>query len=140
MRDPRLTWLVFTELIVLLGVVAVVDQVALRVGLAFTVSLLLVQRALDAGRKNEVLSPDADRRRNHVFRGYVSQLLLRLRQLYATCHLVSTKQISGEKASAQLQDIEKELHRLMAELVESAKERPERLTVEALTEDLPLIT
>lgn len=139
--DRKPLWMVLTELVVLMGIVALVDSVLLRTGLALALALLLVQRALEGGKESDAGVPDTtDRRRNHVFRGYVSQLLMRIRQIYATCHLVSTKQISPEKASAQVKEIEKELHRLMSELLEAAKTNPERLTVEALTEDLPLIT
>lgn len=115
--------LVIAQLVVLLGIVAVVDQPLVRTGLAFAVGLLLVQRALGlTGPPRD--SQVGDRRSDEATRDAVLRLLARIREFYAACHLLRLEQISPTEARERTSKIEKELDKLLGEVMATSRGEP----------------
>ena len=111
----------FGSIILLLGVLAfavvIVDERWLRVAVAFVPTLLLVQRASEAGREvaeREAQAGAADRRGDDVMRSAVDDLLKHIRAFYLTCHLIGSGSMSSDEAVEKTARQEKELNRLLA--------------------------
>ena len=111
--------LVSVQFALLLGIVAFVDTPLIRVGLAFVVGLLLVQRAVGVPAAT---SPSAsDRRHDPLARDAVSRLLERVREFYTTCHLARSAQITPSEAMERTNKIERNLNQLLAEVVRASR-------------------
>lgn len=111
--------LIVAQFALLLGIVAFVDQVWLRLGMTFAVALLLVQRA--TGAVAAAGPPGGDRRQDEATRDGVSRLLALVRDFYAACHLTASGQISPEEAMARSQMVEKQLNLLLAKVVQTSR-------------------
>lgn len=112
--------LIIAQLVVLLSIVAVVDQPLVRTGLAFAVGLLLVQRALGLTAPQRD-SQGADRRADEATRDAVLRLLARIREFYAACHLLRMEQISPAEARDRTSKIEKDLDQLLGEVMATSR-------------------
>lgn len=111
--------LVVVQFTLLLAIVTFVDNALVRLGMGFVVGLLLVQRAL--GLQPASGAASSERREDAVTRGAVSRVLLRIREFYAACHLVSSAQISPAEATERTKKIEKDLNSLLAEVVRASR-------------------
>ncbi len=115
-QDKRTVGLVVVEFALLLGIAAFVNPMLIRVGLGFVVGLLLVQRALGLTPRPQA-APQLDRRQDFVSRERVALLLGRMREYYTACHLLRSGQISSESAAERVKKIERELNRLLADVM-----------------------
>lgn len=117
--------LVLFEVALLAGVLAFVDDTLIRVGLGFVPAMLLAQRALDItpgpGEIRVRGVGGVDRRRNHLVRDYVDVLLQRVREFYAACHLLRSRQISQEEATERIHAIEQDLDRILGEVTRASR-------------------
>ncbi len=118
------------SIILLIGVLAfavvIIDERWLRVAVAFLPTLLLVQRAMNAGRgEQQVAAPTgvADRRLDEETRGAVDELLRHIREFYLTCHLTGTGKMSPDEALENAAKQEKQLNRLLARVTDTARSR-----------------
>jgi hypothetical protein len=118
------------SIILLLGVLAfavvIVDERWLRVAVAFLPTLLLVQRAVTAGREEaerEVRVGAANRRVDDSMRSAVDDLLKEIREFYLTCHLLGSGRMSADEAVEKTSRQEKELNRLLARVTDTARAR-----------------
>ena len=117
------SWLVYLQFAILLGIVALADRPLIRVALAFVVGLLLVQRAVGAlGGGGPAASQD--RRQDPEVRDAVSQLLERVRDFYATCHLARSGQIPTDEAMARTKKIDKDLNALLEGFIRVSRGEP----------------
>lgn len=112
-------WLIIVELFVLLALVALVDQVVMRVGLTFAVAMLLVQRALETTPPEA--APPVDHRSDVSTRQQVDQLLGKVREFYAACHLARSQQITEQSALDKIESIEKELLDTLSRLTKASR-------------------
>ncbi len=113
-------------ILVLAFAVIIVDERWLRLAIAFLPALLLVQRALEAGREDErrhELVGAADRRMDGDTRGAVDELLSHIREFYLTCHLLGTGRMSPDEAVEKAAQKEKELNQLLARVTDTARAR-----------------
>lgn len=112
------SYLIYAQFAVLLAIVAIVDGLFVRVGLTLVVGLLLVQRAVRA-------PVDADafqqRRNDPVTREAVGELLSRIRDFYAACHVAGTTQLPPDEAMAQADEIERDLTDLLGRVVRASR-------------------
>lgn len=112
--------MVIAQFALLLGTVAFVDRPLVRTGLVFVIGLLLLQRALGlAAPKREGEAPN-NRRQDVVTRDAGSRLLTKIREFYTACHLIQSEQISPAEARERTSRIEKDLNKLLAEVVQTA--------------------
>ena len=116
-------WLVYLQFAILLGIVALADRPLIRVGLAFVVGLMLVQRAVGAPQGGTPGVTD-DRRRDPATRDSVSRLLERVREFYAAYSLARSGQITGEEAMERTKKIERELNLLLDDLIRTSRGEP----------------
>lgn len=115
------TSLIYAQFAVLLAIVAVVDALLIRVGLTLVVGLLLVQRAVRAPASAD---PFLQRRNDPVTREAVSDLLSRIRDFYAACHVAGATQVAPDKAMAQADEIERDLTDLLERVVRASRGTP----------------
>lgn len=113
--------LVVTQFVLLLGVVAFVDQPLVRVGLGFVIGLLLLQRALGLTASKHEGDRLSDGRQDHTTRDGISRLLEKIREFYTVCHLLQSEQISPAEARERTARIERELNQLLAEVVRTSQ-------------------
>lgn len=113
--------LVVTQFVLLLGVVAFVDQALVRVGLGFVIGLLLVQRALGVTAPKREGDRLSDRRQDPTTRDRISRLLVKIREFYTACHLVQSEQISPAEAKERTSRVERELNQLLADVVRTSQ-------------------
>jgi hypothetical protein len=113
--------MVIAQFALLLGVVAFVDLGLVRTGLVFVIGLLLVQRALGVGAPQREGEARAELREDSVMRDAVSRLLVKIREFYAACHLLQSEQISPAEARQRISTVEKDLNKLLAEVVRSSR-------------------
>ena len=119
--DKRDFVMVIAQFALLLGAVAFVDVGLVRTGLVFVIGLLLVQRALGVGApKREGEGPEGERQ-DHVMRDGVSRLLVKIREFYSACHLLQLEQISPAEARQRTSKVEKDLNKLLAEVVRCSR-------------------
>ncbi len=112
--------LVVVQFTLLLAIVTFVDNALIRLGMGFVVGLLLLQRAVGLQPASGTAT-SSERREDAVTRGAVSRVLLRIREFYAACHLVSSAQISPAEATERTKKIEKDLNSLLAEVVRASR-------------------
>ncbi len=93
----------------------------MRTGLVFVVGLLLVQRALGFGAPKREGDAGAENREDSVMRDAVSRLLVKIREFYTACHLLQSEQISPADAKLRTSMVEKDLNKLLAEVVRSSR-------------------
>lgn len=120
-------WLVYLQFAILLGIVALADRSLIRVGLAFVVGLMLVQRAVGAppgGAPRGGGGATDDRRRDPATRDSVSRLLERVREFYAAYSLARSGQITGEEAMERTKKIERELNLLLDDVIRTSRGEP----------------
>jgi hypothetical protein len=104
--------------------VVLVDERWLRTAIAFVPAMLIVQRALGAARSRKGAESDgsaSDRREDGDVRGHVEELLRHFREFYSTCHLMGTGLMAPDDAERRASDLEKELNRLLARIMDTAK-------------------
>ena len=119
--DKRDVAMVIAQFALLLGAVAFVDRGLVRTGLVSVIGLLLVQRALGVGRPKREGEARAEQRGDSVMRDAVSQLLVKIREFYTTCHLLQSEQISPAQARQRTSMVEKDLNKLLAEVVRCSR-------------------
>lgn len=115
--DKRDVVMVIAQFALLLGAVAFVDRGLVRTGLVFIIGLLLVQRALGFGAPKREGEAGAGQRQDSVMRDAVSRLLVKIREFYTACHLLQSEQISPAEARQRTSKVEKDLNKLLAEVV-----------------------
>ncbi len=108
---------------VLAFAVVIIDERFLRAAVAFVPGLLLMQRAMSAGRSEGHTTPvgAANRRFDGGMRGSVEELLQYIREFYLTCHMWGTGRIDGEEAAEKASEMETKLNQLLAHVTEDAK-------------------
>jgi len=111
----RETWIIYAQFVVLLAVVAIADVMLIRIGLTAAVGLLLVQRAV--GARAAADAAFAQRRHDPITREAVGQLLERIREFYAACHLAGSGQMLPPEAVARTTAIEKDLNALLDKVI-----------------------
>jgi hypothetical protein len=109
--------MVIAQFALLLGAVAFVDQGLVRTGLVFVIGLLLVQRALGVGAPKGEGEARAEQREDSVMRDVVLRLLVKIREFYTACHMLHSEQISPAEARQRTAKVEKDLNKLLAEVV-----------------------
>ncbi len=119
--DKRDVAMVIAQFALVLGTVAFVDQALVRTGLVFVIGLLLVQRALGLGAPKREGEGLAGQRQDHVMRDAVSGLLVKIREFYTACHLLQSEQISPAQARQRASMVEKDLNKLLAEVVRCSR-------------------
>ena len=115
--DKQDVAMVIAQFALLLGAVAFVDRSLVRTGLVFVIGLLLVQRALGVGAPKREGEGAAGERQDHVMRDAVLRLLVKIREFYTACHLLHSEQISPAEARQRTSRVEKDLNKLLAEVV-----------------------
>ena len=113
---------------VLAFAVVVIDEQFLRTAVAFVPALLLMQRAMSAGRRTEHtgLVGAANRRFDPSMRGSVDELLQYIREFYLTCHMIGTGKMTSDEAAESASEMEKNLNQLLARVTEGAKAKSTR--------------
>ena len=119
--DKRDFVMVIAQFALLLGAVAFVDQGLVRTGLVFVIGLLLVQRALGVGAAKREGEGLEGQRQDHVMRDGVARLLVKIREFYTACHLLHSEQISPAEARQRTSKVEKDLNKLLAEVVRCSR-------------------
>jgi hypothetical protein len=123
-EGDKLTIVLYVALIAF--AVLIVDERMLRGLIALVPALLLAQRAasVGAGSAEEKIPQEIlDRRKDDKTRQHVDQLLKEFREFYSTCHLMSVEEISMDAAKERAAAIELRLNRLLAQVMEDARER-----------------
>jgi len=120
--DKRDVAMVIAQFALLLGAVAFVDRGLVRTGLVFVIGLLLVQRALGRAAPKREGEARTGQREDSVMRDAVSQLLVTIREFYTACHLLQSEQISPAEARQRASKVEKDLNKLLAEVVRCSRE------------------
>jgi hypothetical protein len=115
--DKRDVVMVIAQFALLLGAVAFVDQGLVRTGLVFVIGLLLVQRALGVGAPKREGEARGEQREDAVMRDGVLQLLVKIREFYTACHMLHSEQISPAEARQRISKVEKDLNKLLAEVI-----------------------
>jgi len=115
--DKRDFVMVIAQFGLLLGAVAFVDGGLVRTGLVFVIGLLLVQRALGVGAPKGGGEARAEQREDPVMRDGVLRLLVKIREFYTACHMLQSKQISPAEARQRISNVEKDLNKLLAEVI-----------------------
>lgn len=113
---------------VLAFAVVFIDERFLRTAVAFVPALLLMQRAMSAGKSEEStgLVGAANRRFDSGMRGSVEELLGYIREFYLTCHMIGTGKMTSEEAVESASEMEKKLNQLLARVTEDAKTKSRR--------------
>lgn len=115
--DQRDFVMVIAQFALLLGAVAFVDGGLVRTGLVFVIGLLLVQRALGVGAPKGGGEARAEQREDSVMRDGVLRLLVKIREFYTACHMLQSEQISPAEARQRISKVEKDLNKLLAEVI-----------------------
>jgi hypothetical protein len=88
-----------------------------RTGLVFVIGLLLVQRALGVGAPKREGEARGEQREDAVMRDGVLRLLVKIREFYTACHMLHSEQISPAEARQRISKVEKDLNKLLAEVM-----------------------
>ena len=109
--------------------VVLVDDIGVRAAMAIVPGLLLAQRAMQAGARDDGESGTGsedrvpNRRGDQETREHVAELITHFRQFYATCHLFGQNEISAAEAQERTASLEKDLNRLLAKMTTGVKVR-----------------
>jgi hypothetical protein len=115
--------LIVLELAALAAVLALVDEPVPRVLLGLLIGLLLARSALLAGGPSQpVGAPPGvdDRRHDHLFRHWVDVLLKKIREFHIVCQGVANGGVNMSVGQLRINEIEKEIRDLIAQVTESA--------------------
>jgi hypothetical protein len=115
--------LIVVELAVLAAILAFIDEPIPRVALGLVVGLLLAWSALTAGKISGVAgAPEGydDRRTDHLFRHWINVLLKRIREFHAICQGVTSGGVNFAVGQLRINEIEKEIRDLLAQVTENA--------------------
>ncbi|HSG08849.1 MAG TPA: hypothetical protein VLA36_10860 [Longimicrobiales bacterium] len=122
--DKKDSFEVFFMVVLLAFAVVLVDERWLRTAVAVLPALVLAQRALGMSNgARTAQAPEDERRRDEEIRTYIDRLLKHFREFYATCHLVGARVLTTEAAEERANNLEKELNKLLAEIIEAARTR-----------------
>lgn len=116
--------LVVVELAALVTILAIVDDVLLRISLGLLVGLLLARAALTRPA-GDLPRPAAhvpsDRRSDFLYRHWIDLLLKRMRKLHSVCQSVRSGAVSAAVGRLRIAEQEKEIQELLKQVTESAK-------------------
>jgi hypothetical protein len=122
--DKSETLSVFLMIVLLAFAVVLVDERLLRTAVAVLPALMLAQKAL---QPPQILEPPTgaavNRRQDDEVREYIEQLLKHFREFYTTCHLMSVNVLTIEAAEERVNNLERDLNRLLAQVTETARKR-----------------
>lgn len=104
--------------------VVLVDERWLRAAIALVPAVFLMRRALAVPKPRKAADSGTggvERREDPEVRDHVEELLRHFREFYSTCHLLGTGFMAPDDAERRASDMEKELNRLLARIMDSAK-------------------
>lgn len=116
--------LVVLELAALVVILAVVDDVLLRVSLGLVVALLLARAALITPTQQTAKRPPqglGDRRSDHLYRHWINVLLKKVRELHTVCQAVRDGGVNVAVGQLRIAELEKEIRDLLSQVTDSAK-------------------
>lgn len=115
---------VLLMVVLLAFAVVIVDERVLRTSIAVLPALMLAQKALGVGRPSAEPAPlpaGEDRRKDEEVRSHIEQLLKHFREFYTTCHLMNNNVLTIEAAEERVNNLERDLNRLLAKVTETAR-------------------
>ncbi|GMV05065.1 MAG: hypothetical protein AMXMBFR53_13450 [Gemmatimonadota bacterium] len=115
---------VLLMVVLLAFAVVIVDERVLRTSIAVLPALMLAQKALGVGRPPAEPAPlpaGEDRRKDEEVRSHIEQLLKHFREFYTTCHLMNNNVLTIEAAEERVNNLERDLNRLLAKVTETAR-------------------
>lgn len=123
MDDSFRAPLVVAEVMVLALILAFVDHNLLRVSLGLVVAILLARAALAREESFAPALPGGphERRRDHVFRHWVSALLKKIRELHAVCDSVSGGGVNVAAGELRIHQLEAEIESLVQRVTDTAR-------------------
>ena len=115
--------LVIAEIVALGVVLAAIPDVVARVALGLLTALLLARTAWTPAARRRQGPPEGipERRSDHLFRHWVNVLVRKIREFHAVCQAVSAERVNPSVGETRIQELEREVQELLAEVTDLAK-------------------